>query len=108
VKPTLKEEIEKDWRLVLHDDTVHTIAQVCDIVANNCPLCPGARAYEVTLEVHMTGAGTVAVANKKTIQELTQTLQAAGLTVSMAPEDDFEGGNQGGSDEGDEDDDEED
>lgn len=32
-KPTYKEEIEKDWRLVLHDDTVHTIQQVCDIVS---------------------------------------------------------------------------
>jgi hypothetical protein len=28
VKPSFKEEIEKDWRLILHDDTVHTIAQV--------------------------------------------------------------------------------
>jgi hypothetical protein len=32
-KPTYKEEIEKDWRLILHDDTVHTIQQVCDIVS---------------------------------------------------------------------------
>lgn len=32
-KPTYREEIEKDWRLILHDDTVHTIQQVCDIVA---------------------------------------------------------------------------
>jgi hypothetical protein len=28
VKPTFKEEIEKDWRLILHDDTVHTIQEV--------------------------------------------------------------------------------
>eukprot|EP00428_Durinskia_dybowskii_P071014 CAMPEP_0170389104 /NCGR_PEP_ID=MMETSP0117_2-20130122/18439_1 /TAXON_ID=400756 /ORGANISM="Durinskia baltica, Strain CSIRO CS-38" /LENGTH=178 /DNA_ID=CAMNT_0010645069 /DNA_START=64 /DNA_END=600 /DNA_ORIENTATION=+ len=91
-KPTYKEEIEKDWRLVLHDDTVHTIQQVCDIVAKSCPLCPGPRAYEVTLEVHMTGAGTVAVANKKTISEYAKSLQAAGLTVSMSPDEEFDGG----------------
>lgn len=41
----------------------------------SCPLCTGPRAYEVTLEVHMTGAGTVAVANKKIITEYTKTLQ---------------------------------
>lgn len=35
-----------------------------------CPLCSGPRAYEVTLEVHMTGAGTVAVANKKIVDEV--------------------------------------
>ena len=39
--PTYKEEIEKDWRLILHDDTVHTIQQVCDIVSLCCPLCTG-------------------------------------------------------------------
>jgi len=27
-KPSYRDEIEKDWRLILHDDTVHTIQQV--------------------------------------------------------------------------------
>jgi hypothetical protein len=31
-KPTYRDEIEKDWRLILHDDTVHTIQQVCEIL----------------------------------------------------------------------------
>lgn len=91
-KNKLKDEIEKNWRLILHDDTVHTIQQVCDIVNTCVPLCSGPRAYEVTLEVHMNGAGTVAVANKKIVEEYTKSLQAAGLTVSMSPDDDFEGG----------------
>jgi len=89
-KPTYREEIEKDWRLILHDDTVHTIQQVCEILGTCCPLCSGPRAYEVTLEVHMTGAGTVAVANKKIVDEYCKSLQQAGLSVSMAPDDDFE------------------
>ena len=89
--PTYRDEIEKDWRLILHDDTVHTIQQVCEILGATCPLCAGPRAYEVTLEVHMTGAGTVAVANKKIIQEYCNSLQQAGLSVSMAPDDDFVG-----------------
>ncbi len=88
-KPTYRDEIEKDWRLILHDDTVHTIQQVCEILTASCPLCAGPRAYEVTLEVHMTGAGTVAVANKKIISEYCNSLQRAGLSVSMAPDDDF-------------------
>eukprot|EP00597_Dinobryon_sp_UTEXLB2267_P004972 CAMPEP_0170064386 /NCGR_PEP_ID=MMETSP0019_2-20121128/4890_1 /TAXON_ID=98059 /ORGANISM="Dinobryon sp., Strain UTEXLB2267" /LENGTH=119 /DNA_ID=CAMNT_0010271037 /DNA_START=148 /DNA_END=507 /DNA_ORIENTATION=- len=94
-KPTYKEEVEKDWRLILHDDTVHTIQQVCDIVSLCCPLCTGPRAYEVTLEVHMNGAATVAVANKKIVDEYCKSLQAAGLTVSMAPDDDFEPASEG-------------
>ena len=40
-KPTYKEDIEKEWRLILHDDTVHTIQQVCDIVSLCCPMCTG-------------------------------------------------------------------
>jgi ATP-dependent Clp protease adapter protein ClpS len=70
VKSSLKDEIEKDYRLILHDDTVHTIQQVCEILGKNCPLCPGPRAYEVTLETHMSGAATVAVANKKIVEEV--------------------------------------
>ena len=31
-KTNIKDEIEKDWRLILHDDTVHTIQQVCEIL----------------------------------------------------------------------------
>eukprot|EP00607_Mallomonas_marina_P002814 CAMPEP_0182428912 /NCGR_PEP_ID=MMETSP1167-20130531/24552_1 /TAXON_ID=2988 /ORGANISM="Mallomonas Sp, Strain CCMP3275" /LENGTH=122 /DNA_ID=CAMNT_0024612127 /DNA_START=233 /DNA_END=601 /DNA_ORIENTATION=+ len=89
-KPTYKEEIEKDWRLILHDDSVHTIQQVVEILSTMCPLCPGAKAYEVTLECHMTGAGTVAVANKKLISEYCKGLQVAGLTMSMSPDDEFE------------------
>lgn len=54
----------------------------------------------MTLEVHTTGAGTVAVANKKTIAEYTKSLQMAGLTVSMAPDDEFEGDAEGGEDGG--------
>lgn len=88
-KPTYRDDIEKDWRLILHDDTVHTIQQVCEILTATCPLCAGPRAYEVTLEVHMTGAGTVAVANKKIVGEYCNSLQQAGLSVSMAPDDDF-------------------
>lgn len=97
-KPTFKEEIEKDWRLILHDDTVHTIQEVCEIIGACCPLCPPAKAYECTLETHMTGAGTVAVSNKKIIDEYTKALQVAGLTVSMAPDDEFEGGDGDGGD----------
>ena len=89
-KSSLKNEIEKEWRLILHDDTVHTIQEVCEIIGSRCPLCPPARAYEVTLETHMTGAGTIAVSNKKVIDEYTRSLQKAGLTVSMSPDDDFE------------------
>lgn len=70
VKPSLRDEIERDWRLILHDDTVHTIQEVCEILSSTCPLCSGPRAYEVTLEVHMTGAGTVCVGNKKLVAEV--------------------------------------
>lgn len=30
----LRDEIEKDWRLILHDDNVHTIQQVCEILGS--------------------------------------------------------------------------
>ena len=91
-KVNVKDEIEKDWRLILHDDTVHTIQQVCEILGSSCPLCAGPRAYEVTLETHMTGAATICVTNKKIVQEYCSSLQKAGLSVSMSPDDEFEGG----------------
>ena len=33
-KNVLKEEIDRNYRLVLHDDTVHTIQQVCEIISS--------------------------------------------------------------------------
>jgi ATP-dependent Clp protease adaptor protein ClpS len=96
----VKDEIEKNWRLVLHDDQVHTIQQVVEMVSTLCPLCSGPRAYEVTLEVHMTGAGTICSANKKIVSEYMKSMQAAGLTVSMNPEDDFSGDGDGEGTEG--------
>ena len=37
-RTSLKEEIEKDWRLIVHDDNIHTIQQVCEIISRCCPL----------------------------------------------------------------------
>lgn len=90
LKHSYVENIESDWRLILHDDTIHTIEDVCDILTECIPVCPGPRAYEVTLEVHMSGAATVAVANKKIIDEYCKSLQKAGLSVSMSPDAAFE------------------
>ena len=38
----------------------------------------------------MTGAATVAVANKKAVTEYSKALQMARLTISMAPDEEFE------------------
>eukprot|EP01040_Poterioochromonas_malhamensis_P017691 gene17691-20408_t len=100
IKTEGEEEIEKEWRLILHDDTIHTIEEVVEIIATCVPLCPGPRAYDVTMEVHLTGAATVCTSNKKMIEEYAKTLQAAGLTVSCMQDDDFQGG-EGGEEEGD-------
>jgi hypothetical protein len=50
--------------------------------------------------VHLSGAATVAVANKKLIDEYSQKLRASGLTVSVAPDEEFEGADE--SEEGEE------
>lgn len=70
IKTEGEEEIEKEWRLILHDDTIHTIEEVVEIIATCVPLCPGPRAYDVTMEVHLTGAATVCTSNKKMIEEV--------------------------------------
>lgn len=89
MKTTIRDEIERNYRLILIDDTVHTIqqvyklqylmcivaeltpsVQVCKIITECCPLCPGPRAYEVTLETHMSGQATICVANKKIVEEV--------------------------------------
>ena len=47
----------------------------------------------------MTGAATVAVANKKAVTEYSKALQMAGLTISMAPDEEFESEGGDGGDE---------
>ena len=39
-KPSYRDEIEKDWRLILHDDTVHTIQQVSLSIPVPRPVLP--------------------------------------------------------------------
>jgi hypothetical protein len=31
IQSKMRDEIEKDWRLILHDDTLHTIQEVCQV-----------------------------------------------------------------------------
>lgn len=69
---------------------MHPLLNYSSFLICQITISEGPRAYEVTLEVHMNGAATVAVANKKIIEEYSKSLQAAGLTVSTAPDDDFE------------------
>jgi len=47
------------------------------------------RAADVALEVHENGMATVTVACKKLIEEYSQKMQDLGLTVSIAPDEDY-------------------
>ena len=86
LKTEIKALVETDWRLVLHDDDFHYFEEVADVLSACVPLVTGQRAYDITCAVHSEGAATVAVSNKKIIEEYMKGLQAAGLTTTMEPD----------------------
>jgi ATP-dependent Clp protease adapter protein ClpS len=65
-----KKEIEKEWRLVLHDDPIHEIDEVIQYITKCVPVCKPARAHDVTMEVHLSGSATVTISNKKIVEEV--------------------------------------
>eukprot|EP01032_Pedospumella_encystans_P007569 gene7569-9067_t len=75
----------------MHDDEIHELDEVPEMIAEACPLCTLDRAWAVTMEVHTTGLATVATACKKLIEEYSYKMQHIGLSVSIAPDDDYVG-----------------
>eukprot|EP00529_Nitzschia_sp_RCC80_P035236 CAMPEP_0113456150 /NCGR_PEP_ID=MMETSP0014_2-20120614/8738_1 /TAXON_ID=2857 /ORGANISM="Nitzschia sp." /LENGTH=173 /DNA_ID=CAMNT_0000347593 /DNA_START=242 /DNA_END=763 /DNA_ORIENTATION=+ /assembly_acc=CAM_ASM_000159 len=91
-----KKNKEEMWRVVLHNDEVHTFNYVIRSLTKVIGTLDRKAAFEVCVQVHGVGKGTVTKTWKKQAEQFCLGLQRQGLTVSISPDEDFGGGHSGG------------
>lgn len=97
-KQQMKEQFDKEkwWRVLLHNDDIHTFEYVTGCLTRIVPHLTRRKAYNITWEAHSSGKATVACVWKAMSEQYCVNLQQLGLTVSIAPDSKFEG-NKGGT-----------
>lgn len=95
-KPEEQKKDEKEWRVVLHNDEVHTFNYVVRSLCKVIGTLDRKAAFEICVQTHGIGKSTVTKVWKKQAEQFCLGLQRQGLTVSIAPDEDFEGGHSGG------------
>mmetsp|Transcript_69061 Transcript_69061/g.199955 ORF Transcript_69061/g.199955 Transcript_69061/m.199955 type:complete len:164 (+) Transcript_69061:43-534(+) len=88
-----KEEL---WRVILHNDEVHTFNYVIRSLCKVIGTLDRKASFEICVQTHGNGKATVTKTWKKQAEQYCLGLQRQGLTVSISPDQDFEGGHSGG------------
>ena len=91
-----KEEKEDVWRVVLHNDEVHTFNYVIRGLCKVVGTLDRKASFEICVECHGVGKATVTKTWKKQAEQFCLGLQRQGLTASICPDKDFESGHSGG------------
>lgn len=91
-----KKRKEEMWRVVLHNDEVHTFNYVVRSLTKVIGTLDRKAAFEVCVQTHGIGKATVTKTWKKQAEQFCLGLQRQGLTVSISPDEDFDGGHSGG------------
>jgi ATP-dependent Clp protease adapter protein ClpS len=87
---------EEMWRVVLHNDEVHTFNYVIRSLCKVIGTLDRKAAFEICVQTHGIGKATVTKTWRKQAEQFCLGLQRQGLTVSISPDEDFEGGHSGG------------
>ena len=87
---------EEFWRVILHNDEIHTFDYVTMSITKVVRTVTMKKAYEVTMETHKAGKATVTQSWKNQAEKYCLGLQQCGLTASIALDSKFEGGGEGG------------
>lgn len=88
---------EEMWRVVLHNDEVHTFHYVVRSLTKVIGTLDRKAAFEICVQTHGIGKSTITKTWKKQAEQYCLGLQRQGLTVSIAPDEDFGGGHSGGN-----------
>ena len=95
------EEIEEQWRVVLHNDEVHTFNYVIQSLCKIIGTVDRKRAFDICVLTHGSGKATITKTWKAQAMKYCLGMQRQGLTASIAPESRFSGDGDGGGGDGD-------
>jgi len=87
---------EEMWRVVLHNDEVHTFNYVIRSLQKVMGTLDKKKAFDICTVTHGQGQATVDTCWKEQAMKYCLGLQRQGLTASIAPDGKFEGGGKGG------------
>jgi ATP-dependent Clp protease adapter protein ClpS len=91
-----KKKDEEMWRVVLHNDEVHTFNYVIRSLCKVVGTLDRKASFEICVQTHGVGKATITKTWKKQAEQFCLGLQRQGLTVSISPDEDFDGGHAGG------------
>ena len=91
-----KKNKEEMWRVVLHNDEVHTFNYVIRSLCKVVGTLDRTASFEICVQTHGVGKATITKTWKKQAEQFSLGLQRQGLTVSISPDEDFDGGHSGG------------
>lgn len=84
-----KTEREPTWRVLLHNDEVHTFDYVTGAIVKVVRTVSRKKAHRITMQAHASGVATVTTTWKALAEEYCKGLQMHGLTSSIAPDSSF-------------------
>ena len=91
-KPKAKDERKEDttlepmWRVLLHNDDVHTWDYVIMAIVETVKTITRKKAHRITTQVHSQGVATITVTWKQQAKTFSLKLQNYGLTSSICPD----------------------
>merc|ERR1719198_1795384 len=87
-KEDRKEEVshEPSWRVLLHNDDVHTFDYVTMAIVKVVKTITRKKAHRITVQAHSMGTATVTTTWKQMAKTMCLKLQKFGLTSSIAPD----------------------
>ncbi len=102
VETKQKEDIKEEeiWRVLLHNDEVHTFQYVTQSLVKVIGTLDKKTAFEICVQTHNSGKATVTKTWKKQAEKYCLGMQRQGLTASIAPDKSFKGGGKGDDMEG--------
>eukprot|EP00183_Erythrolobus_madagascarensis_P002764 CAMPEP_0185855706 /NCGR_PEP_ID=MMETSP1354-20130828/26619_1 /TAXON_ID=708628 /ORGANISM="Erythrolobus madagascarensis, Strain CCMP3276" /LENGTH=127 /DNA_ID=CAMNT_0028557783 /DNA_START=309 /DNA_END=692 /DNA_ORIENTATION=+ len=80
---------EPNWRVLLHNDDVHTFDYVTGCIVKVVKTVSRRKAHRITMTAHSHGIATVTTTWKALAEEYCKGLQMTGLTSSIAPDSSF-------------------
>uniref|UniRef100_A0A7S0ZKG5 Adaptor protein ClpS core domain-containing protein n=1 Tax=Timspurckia oligopyrenoides TaxID=708627 RepID=A0A7S0ZKG5_9RHOD len=84
-----KTDREPNWRVLLHNDDVHTFDYVTGVIVKVVKTVSRRKAHRITMQAHSHGIATVTTTWKAMAEEYCKGLQVQGLTSSIAPDSSF-------------------
>ena len=84
-----KTEKESNWRVLLHNDDIHTFDYVTMSIVKVVRTVTRKKAHRITMIAHSSGTATVTTTWKALAEDYCKGLQMHGLTSSIAPDSAF-------------------